>query len=212
MRTFSTIKAAKNYLADRIAEEALREGVPLTETERKMLYFSETGWTLPDMQEISADFDRDYDQNAYEQKIGGLIHAITEQGQSQSRANAEDWDGAVEKLAEGDHYLSVLVSVVPDKEAGLHGFLPTSDRSSVRPPHDRLKLWISAIVLVIGPILFIGLMNHLFGQRFWDVCERLFGEGRGKLWVLGGVVAWLLWTGRTDLKLILRGLTRQRKN
>ena len=36
------IHDAKVFLACRIAEEAEREGFPLTEVERKMLYFSET--------------------------------------------------------------------------------------------------------------------------------------------------------------------------
>ena len=42
----------------------------------RMLYFTETGWTLPDMKQVSSDFDRDYDQGEYEQKIGGLVSKI----------------------------------------------------------------------------------------------------------------------------------------
>ena len=60
---FRTQREAKEYLAERIVSEAVREGVPLSEIERKMLYFSETDWTLPNILEINAEFERDYDQN-----------------------------------------------------------------------------------------------------------------------------------------------------
>ena len=42
-------RSAKEFIVQCIVDEAQREGVPLTETERKMLYFSETHWTLPDI-------------------------------------------------------------------------------------------------------------------------------------------------------------------
>jgi hypothetical protein len=67
-RKLATIREAKDYLAARISEEAEREGFPLTEVERNMLYFTETGWTLPEMKAVSAEFDRDYDQDEYERK------------------------------------------------------------------------------------------------------------------------------------------------
>jgi len=63
---FPTVRAAKEYLAGKITEQAVREGAPLTEVERKMLYFSETGWTLPGIMAVSEEFDRDCDQDEYE--------------------------------------------------------------------------------------------------------------------------------------------------
>ncbi len=50
--SFSNVRAAKVYLAGKITEQAEREGAPLTEVERKMLYFSETDWTLPGHDEV----------------------------------------------------------------------------------------------------------------------------------------------------------------
>jgi len=49
MTRFTSAREAKEFLVAKIAEEAQREGVPLSEVERKMLCFSETGWTLPDI-------------------------------------------------------------------------------------------------------------------------------------------------------------------
>ena len=72
----TTTKEAKDLLAGIIAAEAKREGVPLSELEHKMLYFSESDWTLPDMAAVSAEFDRDCDANEYEQKIARLVQKI----------------------------------------------------------------------------------------------------------------------------------------
>jgi hypothetical protein len=116
IQRFRTIREAKEYLASVIAEEAERDGTPLTEVERKMLYFTETGWTLPDMKEISAKFDRDYDQDKYEQKIASIISRIQTHltdGQERTR-----WGRAFEKLSEGDHYLLVLADAATPTQKG----------------------------------------------------------------------------------------------
>jgi hypothetical protein len=58
-KLFHGAREAKEFLASRIVEEAVRECTPLSEVERKMLYFSETDWTLPDIDTVSDLFDRD---------------------------------------------------------------------------------------------------------------------------------------------------------
>lgn len=137
---FKTIKQEKDFLADRIAAEAERGGAPLSEVERKMLYFSETDWTLPDMATVSAEFDRDYDENEFEQKIATLVRSIEARNHAEN-AEEEAWDAAALKLSEGDHYLTVLITMVREAPTVRHGFIPTYNAPAVRPPHDRLKLW-----------------------------------------------------------------------
>src|SRR5947209_6259308 len=61
MKAFHSGREAKEFLISRIVAEAEHEKVPLSEVERKMLYFTETGWTLPDMAAVSDEFDKDYD-------------------------------------------------------------------------------------------------------------------------------------------------------
>ena len=78
MARFETERAAKEYLIERIVAEAKRGGVPLTEVERKMLYFTESGWTLPNILEVNAAFERDYDDDEYERKIAELARRIEE--------------------------------------------------------------------------------------------------------------------------------------
>jgi hypothetical protein len=115
---FRTIREAKDYLAGRISEEAERDGNRLTDVERKMLYFTETGWTLPDMKQVSADFDRDYDQGEYEKKIGGLADRILFRLRAHDQQGEESWNAAIEKLSHGDHYLLVLVESANPVEKG----------------------------------------------------------------------------------------------
>lgn len=88
MNQFSSAREAKEYLVSRIVDEAQREGVALSEVERKMLYFTETAWTLPDIMEVSDEFDRDYDQNEYEKKIAGLIKNLVKRDREENSEEA----------------------------------------------------------------------------------------------------------------------------
>jgi hypothetical protein len=49
MNAFHSGRQAKEFLISEIIAEAQRENVALSDVERKMLYFTETGWTLPDI-------------------------------------------------------------------------------------------------------------------------------------------------------------------
>jgi hypothetical protein len=109
MNRFPTACAAKEFLVSGIVAEAQRENVPLSEVERKMLYFSETAWTLPDMLEVSDAFDRDYDQSEYEEKIAHPIRNATKRTRKDSPEEFASWIGAARKLKKEDHYLSVMV-------------------------------------------------------------------------------------------------------
>ncbi len=116
-----------------------------------MLYFSESGWTVPDMVQVNAEFDRDYDQNEYEQKIGCLVRAI-EARQDRSQDEIESWNDALVKLSDEDHYLLVLVNITPPRATN-PSWLPTLESGSRRPPGDRMKLILTAVAVVA--VLFI---------------------------------------------------------
>jgi hypothetical protein len=105
MDRFPTIRDAKEYLIGRILAQADRDGVSLSDVERKMLYFSETGWTLPNMMVISQDFDRHYNQHEYEDKLGEVIRHVRDY--AQGKHGDEDWNEAVNRLRGEDHYLLV---------------------------------------------------------------------------------------------------------
>lgn len=168
MKDFATDREALDYLSARIAAEAERENTPLSEVERKMLYFSETAWTLPGMAAVSAEFDRNYDQDEYERKISRLVRKIEADGRNKDPEEEQTWDCAVEKLSQGDRYLLVLLNPSFSKTTPAH-----------RPPHDILKLWLTAFGIVAGLFAFLAFGNWLSGLKFRVAADWLF-EDRGR--------------------------------
>ena len=148
--TFSTDREAKEYLAGRIVADAEREAIVLSEIDRKMLYFSKTGWTLPDISEVSEIFDRDYDQDEYEQTIGALVDKILTRDEAEAGPDQEAWDLAVLKLSEGDHYLQILIHAASRRkiaaQLGWRRWLPIFLEPGQHRPGDRLKLCVAAII------------------------------------------------------------------
>jgi len=130
MNPFHSTREAKEYLISRIVEEAQREGIVLSATERKMLYFSETAWTLPDMDTVSDEFDSAYNQRDYETKIARLIRKVGKRVRKDSPAEYDNWLRAIRRLESEDHYLLVMI-----KQAGL------------RPRGDLLRLWGTGLVV-----------------------------------------------------------------
>jgi hypothetical protein len=105
---FSSGREAKEYLIGRIVEEAGLERVPLSDTERKMMYFTATGWTLPAMMEVNEVFEQDYDDAEYEAKIGELSRKA--RARAKETGELDRWKEAVGVLEQEDHYLLVLLS------------------------------------------------------------------------------------------------------
>jgi len=116
MTRFASAREAKEFLVARIAEEAQREGIPLSDVERKMLYFTETGWTLPDIVEVNEQFDREYSVAEYEKKIAGLIRNARQRDRKGDPQEFSAWSEAIGMLSKEDHYLLVMLD-----EAGAAG-------------------------------------------------------------------------------------------
>ena len=77
-----------------------------------MLYFSETDWTLPDIAEVNEEFERDYDQDEYEKKIGRVISDALKQARKEGKERSDKWSDAIRLLRKGDHYLLVIMDAV----------------------------------------------------------------------------------------------------
>src|SRR6516164_261281 len=106
MSRLSSEREAKEYLVGEIAREAERRGRPLSEIEQKMLYFSESGWTLPNMADVAETFEQQFDSTEYERNVAGLARSAREHG---GKASEADWADAVKRLESGDHYILVMV-------------------------------------------------------------------------------------------------------
>lgn len=144
MKRFRTAREAKEFLVSRIVEEAQRENVVLSEPERKMLFFSETGWTLPDMAAVSDEFDRSFDQNEYEKKVSRLIRSAYGRACKESSEQYDFWWEAVRLLSKEDHYLSAIIQ-----------------RAGLRPRGDVSKLWATGTAIVAALVAGIFLILWL---------------------------------------------------
>jgi hypothetical protein len=148
---FKTERDAKEYLIARISAEAQQQGIEFTEVERKMLYFSATGWTLPDILDVNAEFERDYNNDEYESRIAGLARAIERKNSEKASDEQSFWDDAVEKLSEGDHYLLVLIRLARSAPAGeLSKWLPAAGVVHKRPKGDFFRLMVVAFAVLVA--------------------------------------------------------------
>ena len=138
MKAFPSGREAKEFLISEIVAEAGRESAPLSEVERKMLYFTESGWTLPDIMKVNEDFDREYDQDEYEHKIAKLVAKADKHIRNGSCEDYDRWWAAIRFLKQEDHYISVMIGL-----AGLH------------PRGDQLRLFATAFGIVVCILVWI---------------------------------------------------------
>jgi len=121
---------AKKFLISRIVEEARRGHHPLSEVEEKMLYFSETYPTLPDMAEVAQKFEQEYDDAKFEEKISRISRRAFQRDRRESPDIARRWREAIKVLKKEDHYILVMLNV--PRSAG-----------------DILRLVVTALLLVV---------------------------------------------------------------
>ena len=74
-----------------------------------MLYFTEVHPSLPDIYDVNAEFERDYDSDEYEAKIAALLKNARDRDRKSSPSREQDWKGALTALKKEDHYILVMV-------------------------------------------------------------------------------------------------------
>jgi hypothetical protein len=128
--------AAKQFFISKVIAEAEFEHVKLSEIEEKMLHFTEVHPSLPDIYEVNAEFERDYDSDEYEAKIAGLLKNARDRDRNSSPSWEREWKDSLDALKNEDHYILVL----------LYCAFPEY-RRSLRPTH-RVRDY--AIYIAIG--------------------------------------------------------------
>jgi len=99
---------AKEFIASRIVDQAMLESVEFSEIERKMLYYSETQTTLPDMDQVLIDFNETYNMIPYERTVSSLICNSYRRDRNEP-ALAQKWEDARKTLRGEDHYIKVML-------------------------------------------------------------------------------------------------------
>ncbi len=107
------IREAKDFLVAQAAEQAALEGVSLSDLERRMMYFTESGYVPEDPIRLYEEFEAENDSDKYEAKISGLLHHAYRRARKENGAARKNWDLAIKCLRRGDHYLLVMWDLAP---------------------------------------------------------------------------------------------------
>ncbi len=116
-------KEAKDFLVGQTAQQAAIEGVPLSDLEKRMMYFTEFDGSCENPVQLNEEFEAQYDTAEYEAKIAGLLRNAYKRIKLEGAPTKHQWDAAIEKLSEGDHYILVLWRASPKSEHPTRDFL-----------------------------------------------------------------------------------------
>ena len=101
-------REAKDFLVQQAAEQASLEDVPLSDLEKRMMYFTESGYVPEDPIKLNEEFEAQYDTQEYEEKISKLLKNAHKRISAESEAKRQTWDDAIKVLGAGDHYIMVM--------------------------------------------------------------------------------------------------------
>ena len=146
------VREAKDFLVAQTAEQAALEGVPLSDLEKRMMYFTESGSVPEDPIKLNEEFEAEYDSDEYEAKISRLLHHAYQRLRKENDAARKNWDLAIKCLRRGDHYLLVMCDLAP---------------SGGRPLGDFLKLLASSLGIIAFAFLVFFIAEKLEPQWRW---------------------------------------------
>jgi hypothetical protein len=142
------IKQAKDFLVEQTAQQAALENIPLSNLEKRMMYFTESTDATEDPIALNDEFEAHYDSGEYEAKISRLLKNAHRRLKQENPEKFRVWGQATRILQKGDHYIIILLG--PSSSSRRHTF------------HYRQLAWpvISLTLFVIGFIAFA----HHFGS------------------------------------------------
>src|SRR5438876_279376 len=136
---------AKDFLVRQTAEQAALENVPLSDLEKRMMYFTETEECPEDPIALNDAFEAENDTEEYEPKVSKLMHHARSRIKKENSEAARKWNEAIRQLSKGDHYILILCG---------EGLDVLQRGPTERPPYDSLKLLGTAILVAAGMFLF----------------------------------------------------------
>ncbi len=140
-----TNKEAKDFLVQQVVEQAERENVPLSDIEKRMMYFTESDrTTCANPAELNEEFEAECDSGKYEAKMARLMHHAHDRLKAEDPQGQKTWDAAIRRLSKGDHYVLVLWRL---------------KRPSEHRVRDFFKLLGSAVLLIAGLVAIFALLD-----------------------------------------------------
>ena len=99
-------KSAKQFLISKVLRQAVSDGVMLSDLEERMLNFSEGAASAADIEAV-ANFDSEYDSDAYEAKIAWLLRRAYQHDAKLGQTH--QWQDALSALRSEDWYILVML-------------------------------------------------------------------------------------------------------
>jgi hypothetical protein len=192
------VREAKDFLVMQTAEQAAIEGVPLSELEKRMMYFTESSDAVEDPVRLNEEFEAHCDSDEYESKIAKLLRHAHARVKKESPEKARLWSDGIRVLRKGDHYILVLCDALPDHEgpsklpirrwvftvliimlAGMaKPFMGYLMKTSARPAHPQLLL--AVFLGVIAASFLFSRQIERGGDWLLDKVFFPFRESKGK--------------------------------
>jgi hypothetical protein len=107
------VREAKDFLVEQTVRQAEMEGIALSELERRVMYFTESGECPEDPIELNNAFEAQCDSTAYEKKVSRLMAHAYRRIQQNDLEKLHLWNEAFRILGKGDHYILVFWSQSP---------------------------------------------------------------------------------------------------
>jgi hypothetical protein len=123
---------AKDFLVEQTTAQALLDGMPLSDLEKRMMYFTEGKDALEDPSKLNEEFDAEYDSAKYKSKISRLLHRACKRLKKEYPSKLTLWNEAIRVIRKGDHYILVLWG---------------SSLSGERPVGLSLRMWAALLLL-----------------------------------------------------------------
>ena len=104
------VRQAKDFLVQQAAEQAALDGLPLSDLEKRMMYFTEGKDATEDPTIQNDEFEAQYDTAKFEKKLSGLMRRAYRRLKKEDPERVNQWNKAIRSLRRGDHYILVLCS------------------------------------------------------------------------------------------------------
>jgi len=111
-------KEAKDFLADQAAQQAALDHTPLSDLERRMMYFTESDpASCGDPVSLNDEFEEKCDTAEYEAKMSRLLHRAYKRLKVENPGGKLQWGEAISTLENGDHYVLLFCGQLSPMDA-----------------------------------------------------------------------------------------------
>jgi len=160
-----TVESAKQFLLNRLLEQASAAGISLSDLEKRMFLFSEVSQRPPDW-EANERFEAECDQAEYERKIARLLRKAYAHDKK-TAGSTEIWTESLKALAKEDFYGLAMLDQAKIPR-------PTSYASMLSSFLDPAFVTFAVFEFLIVALAFVNISGHPSLPFFGSDVARFF--------------------------------------